>query len=457
MRYAIIDIETTGGNHRTERITEIAIYVHDGEKIVDEYATLINPEKHIPPFISGLTGITNQMVENAPKFFEVAKEIVLKTEDTIFVAHNANFDYSFIKNEFKQLGFNFNKKTLDTVRLSRKLLPGHASYSLGKICNDLGIKINGRHRAAGDALATVKLFEILLSKNEDFEVLANPEKYKLLKGIDDEAHKTIINSLPEKVGVYYFFDDDKKLIYIGKSLNVKQRVAQHLRNNKGKKSIEMKARIAEVHFELTGSELVALLLESAEIKKYQPIYNRSQRRTLYSYGLYSSYNLHGYIELKIEKISNKHGEPVATFTNKDEVQNNIYKQIEKYNLCQKLCGLYKSESGCFHYGIKKCNGACIQKESNIEYNKRALEFIQSFKLKPTSFFIVDKGKNDSEKAIIQICNGKYMGFGCIDAELVENKELMTDCIKKHADNRDVQHILNSFIRNRKFETLIEND
>ncbi len=455
MHYAIIDIETTGGNHRTERITEIAIYVHDGEKVVDEYATLINPEKYIPPFISGLTGITNQMVENAPKFFEVAKEIVLKTEDTVFVAHNANFDYSFIKSEFKQLGFDFNKNTLDTVKLARKLLPGHASYSLGKICNDLGIEINGRHRAAGDALATVKLFEILLSKNEDFEALANPEKFKLLKGINNETHRNIINKLPTEVGVYYFFDDNQRLIYIGKSKNIKQRVAQHLRNNTGKKAVEMKERIAEVHFELTGSELVALLFESDEIKKNQPIYNRSQRRTLYNYGLYSSYNSKGYIELKIEKISPKHGEPTATFTNKEEVYNIIYAQVEKYNLCQKLCGLYKSDSACFHYGIKKCNGACIEKESNIIYNERAIEFIKSFNLAKNSFFIIDKGKNDSEKSIIKISKGKYLGFGYIDAELVGNIELMDDCIRKYVDNRDVQHILKSFVRNHNYEKLIE--
>jgi len=155
--YAILDIETTGGSPKTEKITEIAIYFHDGNQIVDEWSTLINPEKEIPYFITGLTGITNEMVANSPRFYEVAKEIVERTENHIIVGHNVSFDYGFIKSEFNHLGFEYNRDVLCTVRLSRKLIPGHKSYSLGKICKDLGIEITDRHRAAGDALATVKL------------------------------------------------------------------------------------------------------------------------------------------------------------------------------------------------------------------------------------------------------------------------------------------------------------
>ena len=166
--YAIIDIETTGGSAQAEKITEIAIYLHDGNQITGEYVTLINPERNIPYFITNLTGITNEMVENAPRFYEVARTIVELTEGRTFVAHNARFDYSFIRQEFKSLGFNYKRNILDTVALSRKLIPGHGSYSLGNICKDLNISINGRHRAAGDALATVKLFELLMAKDIEF-------------------------------------------------------------------------------------------------------------------------------------------------------------------------------------------------------------------------------------------------------------------------------------------------
>ena len=164
--FTIIDIETTGNSSKNGKITEIAIYQHNGQRITDSFSTLINPEIDIPFFITKLTGIDNDMVKNAPKFFEVARKIVEMTAGRTFIAHNVHFDYSFIKEEFKRLGYTFNRKTLCTVQLSRKLLPGHRSYSLGNLCKDIGIEINGRHRATGDAYATVKLFEILIEKNK---------------------------------------------------------------------------------------------------------------------------------------------------------------------------------------------------------------------------------------------------------------------------------------------------
>jgi DNA polymerase-3 subunit epsilon len=160
--FAIVDIETTGGSPETSRITEIAIFLFDGKDVVKEYTTLINPECFIPPNITRLTGITNEMVTDAPRFYEVARRIGEFTEDAIFVAHNVQFDYKFVQAEFKRLGYSYSRKTLCTVRLSRKYLPGYSSYSLGNICGELGIPISGRHRAAGDALATVKLFQKLL-------------------------------------------------------------------------------------------------------------------------------------------------------------------------------------------------------------------------------------------------------------------------------------------------------
>ena len=165
--YCIIDIETNGGNKRKGKITEIAIYVHDGNKIIRSFSTLINPECSIPLHITELTGIDNNMVINAPKFHEVAKTIVELTAGNIFIAHNVTFDYHFLQEEFKQLGYEYTRKTLCTIKLSRKYLPGHPSYSLGNICRDLNIIIEGRHRAEGDALATVKLFEYILKKQNE--------------------------------------------------------------------------------------------------------------------------------------------------------------------------------------------------------------------------------------------------------------------------------------------------
>ena len=165
--FSIIDIETTGNQYKYGKITEIAIYQHNGQEITGSFSTLINPEIDIPFFITDLTGIDNQMVKDAPRFFEVAKTIVEMTLGRTFVAHNVNFDYKFIREEFARLGFDFSRKTMCTVQLSRRLLPGHRSYSLGRLCSDLGITIDGRHRAAGDAMATAKLFNILIQKNAE--------------------------------------------------------------------------------------------------------------------------------------------------------------------------------------------------------------------------------------------------------------------------------------------------
>lgn len=170
--FAIIDIETTGINFKYGKVTEIAIFQHNGFEITDSFSSLIYPEMDVPYFITRLTGIDNEMVREAPKFYEIAKKIIEFTAGRIFVAHNVNFDYNFIKEEYQRLGYNFNRKTLCTVKLSRKFLPGLKSYSLGNLCKELNIEINGRHRAMGDALATVRLFEILLQKND----ITNEEK-----------------------------------------------------------------------------------------------------------------------------------------------------------------------------------------------------------------------------------------------------------------------------------------
>jgi len=270
--YAIVDIETTGGSSRIEKITEIAIFQHDGEKVTGEFVTLINPERNIPYFITSLTGITNEMVENAPRFFEVAKRIVEMTEGRTIVAHNARFDYSFIRQEFKSLGYNFSRNLLDTVTLGRKLIPGHRSYSLGNICRDLGIMINGRHRAAGDALATARLFEMLMMRDREMAGIGQGLiKSTRLSKLNPNLDVSKIAKIPEDSGVYYFYNEKGDLIYIGKSRNLRQRIRTHLSNNTTNRAMEMRDLIADIGWEVTGSELVALLMESSEIKKNKPV------------------------------------------------------------------------------------------------------------------------------------------------------------------------------------------
>ena len=458
MNYAILDIETTGGSPKNERITEIAIYIHDGAKVIKEYSTLINPEKNIPYFITGLTGITNEMVAEAPKFFEIAKDIVEITEDCIVVGHNVNFDYSFIQSEFKQLGFEFFRKNLCTVKLSRKLMPGFKSYSLGKLCKQLDISINGRHRAAGDAFATVKLFELLLQKNSETEdkmslIPAPSGKIKNLNGFLEASN---IDELPAAIGVYYLHDSDKNHIYIGKSKNIHSRILAHLGNKNTRKAMEMKEKIAGISYELTGSELISLLLESAEIKKHTPRYNRAQRRTMSAIGLYSFKDDKGYINFKIKKTSGEIDRPITGFTNLIQGRKILNSLIEKYWLCQKLSGMYNTDGACFHYDIRQCNGACIAKESVKVYNERAEKLIAEFSFENENMIIIDKGRTDSEKSMIWIESGVYKGFAHIDInESYLDIDNMKSLIKPAEDNREIRSIIKSWLKKNKPEKIMK--
>jgi DNA polymerase III subunit epsilon len=454
--YAIIDIETTGGSPRLEKITEIAIYQHDGEKITGEFVSLVNPERNIPYFITNLTGITNEMVENAPRFFEIARNIVEMTDGRTFVAHNARFDYSFIRQEFKSLGFNFKRNLLDTVTLSRKLLPGHKSYSLGNICKDLKISINGRHRAAGDALATVRLFELLMEKDRELNskkqsLVKNTRTSKLNPKLDTEK----IADIPEEPGIYYFYNERGDLIYIGKSRNLQQRIYTHLSNNTTNRSMEMRDQIADIDWEITGSELIALLKESSEIKKNKPHYNRAQRRTSFQWAIYTFEDTGGYINYRFGPLDTDHT-PLSVFSSKERARAKLESFVEKYSLCQKLCGLYESSGECFHHQVGICKGACSGKESPGEYNDRASKATEEFVFSIRNFFIIDKGRNDDERCAVKIFNGKYYGFGYFDInDIGFGLTAVHECIKQSDDNRDIQAILKQYLKTNRVEKIIE--
>ena len=448
--FAVLDVETTGLNAKTEKITEIAIYIYDGEKIVDEFSTLINPEKKIPFGITQLTGINNRMVKDAPKFYEVAKKIVEITEDTTIVGHNVNFDNNFIKYEFQRLGYEFKRKTLCTVKLSRKLIPGHKSYSLGKICKELNIENESRHRAAGDAFATLKLFKILQSVESNLADIS-------LKGLNSNLSKSIIDDLPERTGVYYFYNLNKEIIYIGKSKSIRSRILSHLNNNMTKKAVKLKNDLADISFEITGSELLALLLESNEIKVHKPVYNSAQRRSIFQFGLFKFTDENGYFNLQIKKNDIVES-AVTSFSSLKEVKEFLFRLVEEYQLCQKLCGLYKTNGACFHYQIKQCFGACIGKETPDDYNLRVNEALEKYHFKYNSFFIIDKGRLENERSIVKIENGKYCGFGYLHHdECINEFYRLNDSIKLFSDNRDVQQIIKNYLRKNKVEQIIEFD
>lgn len=453
--YVIVDVETTGGSPKNSRITELAMYKFDGERIVDEFVTLLNPEQPIPEFIVRLTGITDKMVEGAPRFFEVAKKVIEFTTDCIFVAHNVAFDYGMFRSEFKQLGYDFRLPHLCTVRASRYVLPGHKSYSLGNISKELGIHINGRHRAGGDALATTGLFEILINKDPlGLKTFIQQELNP--KSIHPNLNLEIIEELPTKAGVYKFFNEFNQLIYIGKSINIKKRVEQHLRNTKTAKGLRLIQDIVRVEHELTGSELIAMLLESELIKKHQPIYNRRLRKSLFPYGLFDELDSQGYLRLSIQSMAKKEELPLIHFTSKKDGVGYLNAMVDRYQLCQKLCGLYNSQNACFHFEIKQCNGACVNAEQAADYNQRVESFISKLTYEGKSFFILDKGRHKAEKSIVWIENGNYRGYGYAPFHFHGKDPLhWPRYISEQQENRDIKTIINQFIRKDQSHKIVE--
>lgn len=278
--YAILDIETTGGQFNQEGITEIAIYKFDGHKVIDQFISLVNPERPIQPFVIKLTGINNAMLRSAPKFYEVAKRIIEITQNCIIVAHNASFDYRILRTEFDRLGYDFKRETLCTVELSKKLLPEQKSHSLGKLVRSLGIPMSDRHRASGDAQATVKLFKLLLSKDTDKQILNSLIKSEIKTGLSPKL-LDIVESLPNQVGIYYIHNEKGELIYLGKSRNIKKKV-NILFTGESKIAKKIQTEVYTVTYEETGNYLIACLKEYEELKQNKPVLNRFPSKIKYS-------------------------------------------------------------------------------------------------------------------------------------------------------------------------------
>lgn len=445
--YAILDIETTGGQFNEEGITEIAIYRFNGHKVTDQFISLVNPEKEIQPFVVNLTGINNNMLRSAPKFYEVAKRIVEITEDCILVAHNAQFDYRVLKNEFRQLGFQYDRKTLCSVELSKKLIPDQPSYSLGKLARSLGIPVSDRHRASGDAQATLKLFKLLLVKDKSKNILEESVKNSTNTLLAPRL-LNIIDELPASTGVYYIHNSEGKIIYIGKSRNIKKRINQHFTNS-SRKAKAIQKEVTAVTYEETGSELIALLKESEEIKLNQPHYNRSRKRKLFSYGLFEFINDEGYITLYIDKIKPK-GKPLTTFNTIHEAKNTLYSLTEEFNLCNKLNGLSEAKQHCFNYTIKKCNGACIRNEAPEAYNERAVKAIKKYSYQYQNMVIIDKGREVDERSAVLIEDGIFKGIGFYNLNFqINNMHILQKVITHMDNNADTKHIIQSYVRKKK--------
>ncbi|PRX54523.1 exonuclease domain-containing protein [Flagellimonas meridianipacifica] len=432
--YAILDIESTGGQYNEEGIMEIAIYRFDGHEIVDRFMSLVNPEREIQPFVSKLTGINNKMLRTAPKFHELAKRIVEITEGAVIVAHNAQFDYRILRTEFRRLGYDYQRKTLCTVDLSKKLLPDAESHSLGKLVRSLGIPMSDRHRANGDALATVKLFKLLLAKDSDKtiiqEVMRDAEHGEL-----SENQLQIVSNLPSKTGVYYMHDKDGHIIFLGKTKDIQKRVNQHF-TNVGQLARRLQKETKKVSFELTGSELIAILKEYQEVKRTRPRHNHVTKKKLYSHVINFSSN--GTAEIELEIVKRSYRIPKSIGFNGISSAKSF---IKKMSLEHELEALKEIS----------LNGEDIQNE-----NQKWEVIFEKYSLFSKNIALFDKGREVGESSFILIKDGHLKGYGY--AELnhqMNNIHILESLLTPMRSDENTTFIIESYLRKKHRLKILE--
>lgn len=378
----LVDIETNGGSGERGRIIEVAaIKVVDGE-IVDEFTSLVNPGSSIPYWITTLTGITSDDLVTAPYFDDIAYQLFEFMEGCLFVAHNVRFDYSFLKREFAQSGFDFRPSLFCTVRLSRALYPEMSGHSLEKIIHRHHLHVDARHRAYDDAHVLHSFMNLAISERGQDAFAANVALQLKTRSLPPNVDESTILSLPDTPGIYIFEDDTGTPLYVGKSVNIRQRVRSHfVRATSIAREMKLSLQSHNISFIQTETELEALLLESAKVKELSPPYNRMLRRKTTQSILIKQVTDGGYMTISIQNadlsqyqnLENVYG----VYRTKRQAQAALESTARTYQLCPKLLGLEKVTGACFRFQLGLCRGACIGNESAISYNTRlelALEY-----------------------------------------------------------------------------------
>lgn len=422
--FAIVDIETTGGNAQYGGITEIAIILHNGQAVEGRFETLVNPRQNIPPYITALTGISNYTVADAPTFEEVADKIYNLLNGRVFVAHNVNFDFSFLHHHLSQCGYSWQAKKLCTVRYARKVIPGKQSYGLGKLTRELNIPVENRHRAGGDAAATVALFELLMQQDEDHQHLND-----LIRGRNAHGYLPMyvpeeqINDLPYCPGVYYFHDKSGKVVYVGKAKNLKYRVRSHFANNNpSQRKQEFIRNIYSITYQPCATELMSLILEALEIKKRWPLYNRSQKRFEQMYGLYSYEDQAGVIRLAVEK-KRKHLPALHSF----------HRMEEGFSIGRKLVNLFEMQE---HLVFAGANATGINKDMVSSHNIKMKAAIHHLKNNLPGFAIVQNGFDEKGREVkvgYLIDKGQFAGMGFVDEDSVSSYDHFKAAMQAYPD------------------------
>jgi DNA polymerase-3 subunit epsilon len=444
--YAVIDLETTGGSATKDRITEIAIVVHDGERVVRAFSTLVNPERPIPGYITDITGITDAMVATAPRFYEIAKEVVELTDGCTFVAHNVNFDYSFLREEFARLGYTYTRERLCTVRTSRQLIPGLPSYSLGKLCHSLGIEIHARHRAKGDADATVLLLERLIQLQPKLgprpgRVVKDP--YALLpKSLDRKC----LRLLPEGAGLYFFHDAGGRVLHVNASRDIRSAALKELHQlvKPQSKPLIDPEELCEVTWELTGNELLAQLRLEVERARLQP-QTVAKEKASGKYGVQAYQDQRGYLRTYVDKLP-KGQLGYGQFATESDARAALAARLRRHALCRLLGGLETGTGPCTAYGEGNCAGACLGLEPAAAYNERLEAALQGLGFPHPAFFLLADGRAHGEIAVIGIERGQLLGFAYLDAgQGWEDPQLVKSLLKPLPSTETAKQALRQYL------------
>ncbi len=425
MQFAIVDIETTGGFPEQHGMTEIAIVLHNGTEVEGRYETLVNPHQPIPPYIANMTGISDKMVAAAPSFEEVAPHIFNLLKDRIFVAHNVNFDYSFVKYHLQKAGYQLNTSKLCTIRLARKVFPGFRKYGLGHLCRELNITITNRHRAGGDAIATAQILDLVL-QNNGFRLIK-----ELLKRDNHNqtlpAHlpETQVKDLPQLPGVYYFHDQKDKVIYVGKAKNLKKRVLSHFTGlDTSKKRQELLRTVYRISHVECPTEFIASLFESVEIKRLWPAHNKSQKRFEQVWGIYVFEDNRGYQRLAIDK-KRKYLKPILSFALLADAHRMLWKLVKTFELNPALCFLDLTPQN--------------EWPEVAEYNDKVAEAIQWTTEQKETFIIRDKS------ACVLVENGVFYGMGTPESAIqIEAIDLLKEQLTTYPENEAIRSMIRNF-------------
>jgi len=440
--FAVVDIETTGGNAGTGSITEIAILITDGQQVLDRYTTLVNPMRPIPLFVEKLTGINDAMVSKAPVFAEVAREVYDLLQGKVFVAHNVNFDFSFIAHQLLQHGYQLQSKKLCTVRLSRKIFLNLPSYSLGNLCRSLEIQLTNRHRALGDAEATTLLFHKLLNNDTGKHIES------MLKKGSKEAYLPMhlsgkdLDKIPNVPGIYYFHDNKGKIIYVGKAKQLKKRVISHFSNNDvSKRKQDLIRLVHKISYKECGNELMMSVQESVEIKRIWPQFNRSQKKFENRFGICSYEDQKGILRLGVVK-KKKHIRTHTTFAMQLDGIRLLNKLAREHGLCPKMCFLQQEHVDCQGQVESFCSGICDDKEHTAAYNNKVLSAINAMVCESPNLAVFGPGRKLTELSCIMIGRNDFLATGFVSHHALKmKKEKLEKLLSAAASNEFIRSMV----------------